>query len=488
MAYAKANPGKLNYASAGIGNTIHLAGELFNVAAGVKIVHVPYNSGAEATTAVLGGQVQMTFVNITGLPPLIADGKLRALAVTSPKRLALLPDVPTMVESGYPDFVVRAFFGLVAPAGTPTPVVDKLNATINAGMTSNEMQPRSRGSAPNQVRAPRPSSPRSSPPSGSDGRRSPKLPISASTKRDPTRHAKTVGNGRTTVTGRRMLAAMAASLMTVLAASAATAQSYPTRTVKIVSPFPPGGPTEFVQRLIADRLQSTLGQPFVIENRSGGAGGTVGAKSVATAEPDGYTLLFSSPGPLVTAAAIYRKLDYDPVRSFAPIAMTLMAPQMLVVHPSVPAKTMAELVAYAKKHPGDLKFASSGYGTQPHMLGEMLRLAAGIDIAHVPYRGAGQSVTDVTAGQVPMIFEATSVLMSHVQSGRLRALAICTEERSKLLPRSRRPAKPATRHCWRASGQASWRPPARRKRSSASSMRRSTTSCVRRRRRPAWRG
>jgi tripartite-type tricarboxylate transporter receptor subunit TctC len=140
VAFAKANPSKLNYSSAGIGNTIHLAGELFNHTAGIKIVHVPYNSGAEATTAVLGGQVQMTFVNITGLPPLIAEGKLRALAVTSPKRLALLPDVPTMVESGYPDFVVRAFFGLVAPAATPAPIVDKLNATINAEMTSNEMQ------------------------------------------------------------------------------------------------------------------------------------------------------------------------------------------------------------------------------------------------------------------------------------------------------------------------------------------------------------
>ncbi len=140
VAYAKANPGKLNFASAGIGNTIHLAGELFNFDAGIKIVHVPYNSGAEATRAVLGGQVQMTFVNITGLPPLIADGKLRALAVTSPKRQPLLPDVPTMIESGYPDFVVRAFFGLVAPAGTPKPVVDKLNSTINAEMASTEMQ------------------------------------------------------------------------------------------------------------------------------------------------------------------------------------------------------------------------------------------------------------------------------------------------------------------------------------------------------------
>ena len=140
VAYAKANPGKLNFASAGIGNTIHLAGELFNFDAGIKIVHVPYNSGAEATRAVLGGQVQMTFVNITGLPPLIADGKLRALAVTGPKRQAQLPDVPTMIESGYPDFVVRAFFGIVAPAGTPAPVVNKLNATINAEMASSEMQ------------------------------------------------------------------------------------------------------------------------------------------------------------------------------------------------------------------------------------------------------------------------------------------------------------------------------------------------------------
>ena len=140
VAYAKANPGKLNFASAGIGNTIHLAGELFNFDAGIKIVHVPYNSGAEATRAVLGGQVQMTFVNITGLPPLIADGKLRALAVTGPKRQALLPDVPTMVESGFPDFVVRAFFGIVAPAGTPAAIVDKLNATINAEMASTEMQ------------------------------------------------------------------------------------------------------------------------------------------------------------------------------------------------------------------------------------------------------------------------------------------------------------------------------------------------------------
>jgi tripartite-type tricarboxylate transporter receptor subunit TctC len=138
--YAKTNPGKLNFASAGVGNTIHLAGELFNSRAGTKIVHVPYNSGAEATRAVLGGQVQMSFVNITAVLSLVAGGKLRALAYTGPQRAAQLPDVPTMIESGYPDFVVRAFFGVVAPARTPAAIVDKLNATVNAEMSSKEMQ------------------------------------------------------------------------------------------------------------------------------------------------------------------------------------------------------------------------------------------------------------------------------------------------------------------------------------------------------------
>jgi tripartite-type tricarboxylate transporter receptor subunit TctC len=140
IAYARANPGKLNYASTGIGNTNHLSGELFGRGAGVNIVHVPYMTGAEATTAVLNGMVQMTFINVAGVRPLIANGKLRALAVTSAERQALLPEVPTMIESGFPGFVVRPFFGIVAPAGTPPTIVDKLNDTIHAAMTSQEMQ------------------------------------------------------------------------------------------------------------------------------------------------------------------------------------------------------------------------------------------------------------------------------------------------------------------------------------------------------------
>jgi tripartite-type tricarboxylate transporter receptor subunit TctC len=227
-------------------------------------------------------------------------------------------------------------------------------------------------------------------------------------------------------------------LAVCLAASAlagpAAAQTYPNRPVKIIVPFVPGGPTEFIVRLVADRLSATLGQPFVIENRPGGAGGTVGAKSVASAEADGYTLLFSSPGPLVTAAAVYKNLDYDPIKSFAPIAMVIYAPQMLVVHPSVPVTSLAELVAYAKRNPGKITFGSSGYGTQPHMLGEMLKRLGDIDIVHVPYRGAGQSVADLLAGQVRMIFETTAILLPHVEAGKLQPLAVATLARSPRLP------------------------------------------------------
>jgi tripartite-type tricarboxylate transporter receptor subunit TctC len=241
--------------------------------------------------------------------------------------------------------------------------------------------------------------------------------------------------GEASVPNRRSFLTRAAALgCGTLLAWPSAAQSYPSRPVRIVIPFAPGGPTEFVLRLLADRLTANLGQPFVVENRPGGAGGTIGAKSVAIAEPDGYTLLFSSPGPLVTAPAIYKNLDYDPIRQFTPIAMVIYAPQMLAVHPALPVNSLAQLIAYAKRNPAKITFGSSGYGTQPHVLGEMLKLMAGIDIVHVPYRGAGQSVTDLLAGQVQMIFETTAILLPHIQGGRLRALAVAVEARSPFLP------------------------------------------------------
>jgi len=171
-----------------------------------------------------------------------------------------------------------------------------------------------------------------------------------------------------------------------------------------------------------------------VENRPGGANGTIGAGSVARAEPDGYTLLYSIPGPMVVAPAVYKNLDYDPIKSFAPIATVFASPQMLTVNPAVPAKTVQELVAHAKANPGKINYASPGYGSQPHLLGEMFRLMTGVDILHVPYRGPGLAVQDLLAGQVQMEFETLPILLPHVEAGKLRALAIADAARNPQLP------------------------------------------------------
>ncbi len=225
-----------------------------------------------------------------------------------------------------------------------------------------------------------------------------------------------------------------AAALALPASLPAAAQAYPTRLIKIVVPSPPGGASELVIRPIAERLTSVLGQPVVIENRPGGAGGTLGARSVAGADPDGYTLLVSAPGALVVAPALYKNLGYDPAKNLAPIATLFSSPQILVVNPALPVTSLNDLVAYAKANPGKVSFASPGYGTQPHLLGEMFRLNAGIDIVHVPYKGPTQGITDLLGGQVQMIFENIPLLLSHVRSGRLRALAVADDGRSPQLP------------------------------------------------------
>jgi tripartite-type tricarboxylate transporter receptor subunit TctC len=214
----------------------------------------------------------------------------------------------------------------------------------------------------------------------------------------------------------------------------AVAQSYPARPITIVVPFPPGGNSEFVLRHVADRLSVSLGQPVVIENRPGGAGGTVGTKAVANASPDGYTLLFIPPGPLVTAPFIYKNLGYDPVRSFAPVAMVFSIPQMLVISPGLPVTSMQNLVSHAKANPGKISYATPGYGTQPHLLGEMFRLKTDTNIVHVPYKGPAQAITDLLAGQVQMYFDTVALFLPHIRAGKLTALAVAAEVRSSELP------------------------------------------------------
>jgi tripartite-type tricarboxylate transporter receptor subunit TctC len=214
---------------------------------------------------------------------------------------------------------------------------------------------------------------------------------------------------------------------------AVAAEDFPTRPIRLVVPYPPGGPTDVVARIVATAMSAKLGQPMVVENRPGGAAGTVGGRYVASADPDGYTLVMSQVGSLTIAPFLY-KLDYDPMKDFAPIGIVAETPEILTINPSLPAMTVAEFVAYAKSIPGKLNFASPGVGTLPHLLGEQLQLTAGIKLTHVPYRGAAPAVSDLLGGQVQVMFDATTVLLPHIEAGRLRALAISSAKRIVQMP------------------------------------------------------
>jgi tripartite-type tricarboxylate transporter receptor subunit TctC len=214
----------------------------------------------------------------------------------------------------------------------------------------------------------------------------------------------------------------------------ASAQPYPTRPIRMVVPFPAGGPTDAMARIVADRMSSALGQTVVVDNRGGGGGGSVGAKAVATAEADGYTLLLTPPGPITIAPAVYKTLDYDPVKNFVPVAMLIATPLILVVHPALPVHSLGELVAYTKNNPGKVSFASQGFGTAPHLLGEMLKLDHGAAIVHVPYRGTAPAIADLLAGQVQMFFDTTTVTVPHIRGGTVRPLAATSTTRNPQLP------------------------------------------------------
>jgi tripartite-type tricarboxylate transporter receptor subunit TctC len=213
----------------------------------------------------------------------------------------------------------------------------------------------------------------------------------------------------------------------------ALAQGYPTRPIKMIVGLAPGGTTDNVARLIGQRLSSSLGQPVIIDNRPGGAGGSTGFKAAAAAASDGYTLLSATAG-MTISPALYKNVGYDPIKSFAPVAMVASSSQILVVNAAVPAKSVPELVAYAKANPGKVHFGSPGYGTQPHLTGEFLKLRAGIDIIHVPYRGSAPAVNDLLAGQIQMMLDAGPTVLPQIEAGKLRALAVTGEGRNQNMP------------------------------------------------------
>ena len=218
-----------------------------------------------------------------------------------------------------------------------------------------------------------------------------------------------------------------------LAPSDAAAQSYPSRPIRLIVPFTPGGTTDILARTVGQKMTEALGAQVIIDNRPGAAG-SIGAEIAAKAKPDGYTLLMGHIGTLAVNPALYARLPYDPIRDFAPITLVALVPNILVVHPSLPVKSVKELIALAKSRPGELKYGSTGAGGTPYLAVEYFKLMAGVDIVEIPYKGAAPLAIDLIAGEISLTITGIPAVLPHVKSGRLKALAVSSSKRSAAVP------------------------------------------------------
>jgi tripartite-type tricarboxylate transporter receptor subunit TctC len=232
---------------------------------------------------------------------------------------------------------------------------------------------------------------------------------------------------------RLALAACAAALLPLASASDAVAQAFPSKPVRIIVPFPAGGTADILARILAEKMAPSLGQPVVVENRAGAAGG-IGAALVAKSPADGYTLFMGTTGTQTINPVINPKLEYDPLKDFAPVSNFAASPFVLVTHPSFPAKALPELIATAKQRPKQLQYATFGTGSSAHMTGEMFANRAGVQLVHVPYKGAPQAITDVIAGHVHMTFSLLPTVLPHIKAGSVRAVAVAAPQRDPSLP------------------------------------------------------
>ena len=229
------------------------------------------------------------------------------------------------------------------------------------------------------------------------------------------------------------LIAAACALLTAAGTSAVRAQAFPAKPVRIIVPFPPGGGSDIVGRIVAQKLGEQLKQQVLIDNRPG-AGGSIGAEAGVRAIPDGYTLLLASASEIAMNPHIYSRLAYDPVRELVPVAQLGSSPQVIVAHPALPAKTLKELIALARLRPGQINMASSGSGTTNHLAGELFQSTTGVKFTHVPYKGAGPALTDLISGQVQLLFNVLPPVSGFIESGKLRALAVAGPRRLPALP------------------------------------------------------
>jgi tripartite-type tricarboxylate transporter receptor subunit TctC len=233
---------------------------------------------------------------------------------------------------------------------------------------------------------------------------------------------------------RRIAIVAALALVGPALPDAALAQAaYPLRPINLIVPFPAGGSTDLVARVVAEKMSQDLGQQIVVDNR-GGAGGNVGSAAAAKADPDGYTILMGTVATHALNPALYKNMPYDPVKDFAPVSLLVVVPNVLVVNPDFPARSVAELIALAKEKPGEYSYASSGNGTPLHLSGELFKSMAEIDMVHVPYKGAGPALIDVMGGHVPIMFDNLPSSTEHIKAGKLRGLAVTTSERATSMP------------------------------------------------------
>jgi tripartite-type tricarboxylate transporter receptor subunit TctC len=230
-------------------------------------------------------------------------------------------------------------------------------------------------------------------------------------------------------TGKSLVFAVAASVVSI----SAIAQNWPDKTVTVVVPWPPGGPSDIAARPWAKSLTGALGQTFVIDNRAGG-GGNIGTAAVVRSQPDGNTLLITSSAPIVINPSLYKNMTFDPIKDLAPVSNLLRVPLVLVAHPSVPAKNLKELMALIQSKKGNFSYASSGNGTPQHLTGELFNAVAKLNMAHVPYKGSAPAISDLLGGHIPVMFDSTIAIMPHIKSGKVKAIAITSAQRSALLP------------------------------------------------------
>jgi tripartite-type tricarboxylate transporter receptor subunit TctC len=453
VAYAKANPAKLSYGSAGSGSAPHLSMELFKQRAGIDLVHIPFKGGGPMVTDLLGGQIQVVIADQANLMPHVKAGKLRALAVGTLVRSAVYPELPTIAESGYPGFEGRVA-GHRRPGGPaaghrpPASGGDReSDGDARGARAAGRRRARSDRHQAGGVRRLHPRRDREVVEGGEGRRRAGRLRRHRSTS--PARGGRVAAGASHRTIGAdcesaaagahspREEAAMtriALALCALAVVCSAHAQGFPIagKPIRIVVPFPPGGQADIQARAIAQRMTEASGLAVIVDNRPGGSS-IIGTREVAKAAPDGHTLLYTI-AVFVQLPHLYATPPFDVFKDFTPITTGARSGTVLTAHASMPFNTVPELVVYAKANPGKLNCASFGAGTTSHLNCERLKRQAAIDVVHVPYKGTGDAMRDVLSGAAQIFFDGPTTAIANAKGGRIKLVATATEERIGALP------------------------------------------------------